>query len=136
MSITPSFIATKERFDFVSGLSIDPRALLLSPQGNRIHVMLNPPPTEYKGIILPDGLVDESASGWVFSTGPMAGMTAIPHPCGPMCESASDLIYQQIIFGRHTGKVIAVDFLDRATKSPYLVMTDRDVWSIDNNPKE
>ena len=136
MAITPSYIATKEAFDAASGLSIDERALLLSPQGNRIHVMLNPPPEEYGGIILPQGYTDESASGWIFSVGPLAGTTAIPHPCGPICDDPGDLLCQAIVFGRHTGKVLAVDFLDRAIKSGYLVMTDRDIWTIDHSRTE
>ena len=110
----------------------------MSPQGHRIHVLVNPPPTEYGGIVLPEQWrsFEKGGSGWIFAAGPHAGRDIVPYPGAPLVESPSDLLYQQIIMGEWVGKPIRCDLLDRSTKSPFLCCTTRDIWAIDYNPSE
>jgi len=137
--IVSSYMVAKSVFDRVTGLDVNEKILRLSPQGNRITVMLNPPPETYKGLVLPEqwSRSEKSGSGWVIAVGPQVGCEGgIPYPGGPVLKHSWDLLYKQILFGEYIGKIIRVEFLDRSTKSPYVQMTDRDIWAIDWNPSE
>jgi len=155
MAIEKSYIVEQEKFEAVSGLKIDPRILLVAPQGHRLIVMVNPPPDTYGEIIIPQAVrdVEKGGSGWVVSCGPLCGVERVPHPGAPILTPLpmkkeeilahvparycpGDLLYAQVIFGEWVGKAIRVDLLERSTKSPWLLMTDRDLWAIDYNPKE
>jgi hypothetical protein len=134
--LEPSYSVDPEKFEKVSGLRINPKILEVRPQGSRLIAILNPPPEEYGLIAIPETIrsSERSGSGWVLSCGPLVGQQC-PHPGGPI-GVPWDLLYKQIIFGSTTGRIIRVDFLDRETKSPYLIFTDRDIWAIDLNPTE
>jgi len=137
-AILPSYIVTKEKFEETSGLPLNEKILQLSPQGNRIIVMVNPPPDEFGGLVLPDEWKsgEKSGSGWVVAVGPTVGLN-VPHPNGPLTDMAPWLLlYKQVIFGSYAGKIIRVDFYDRQTKSPFIMLTDRDIWAIDYTPTE
>jgi hypothetical protein len=138
MAIEKSYIVEQERFEAISGLKIDPRILLVAPQGHRLIVMVNPPPEMYGEIILPQQwrAVEKAGSSWVVSCGPLVG-AGCPHPGSPAIENPGDLLYAQVLHGEWVGKPIRHDLLEStSTKSPYLIMTDRDLWAIDFNPKE
>ena len=133
-----SWSVQKDLFDQISGLSLDPRILEVRPQGSRLVVMVNPPPEEHGGLILPEKWRDmeREGSGWVVATGPDVGMArGRAHPGGPNCAPWA-LLYKQVIFGAYSGKILRVDFYDRNTKSPYIILNDRDIWAIDLTPSE
>lgn len=135
-SLSPSYSVTKEKFEEVSGLTLNEKILELRPQGSRLIVMLNPPPDTHRGIILPDEWkqTEKSGSGWVVSAGPLVGQSCA-HPGAPVC-APWDLLYKQLIFGNYSGKVLQVDFYDIQTKSPFVILTDRDIWAVDLTPSE
>lgn len=134
--IAPSYIVEQLRFEEISGLQLNPKVLELSPQGSRLIVLLNPPREHYGGLVLPEEYrtTEKSGSGWVVSVGPLVG-TQCAHPGGPV-GSPWALLYKQVIFGSYAGKVVQVEFFDTQTKSPFLMMTDRDLWGIDHTPSE
>ena len=133
----PSFRVDPTEFLRRTGLPLNPKILQLAPQGSRILVLLNPTPKTYEGLHIPDAYrqSEKMGSGWVIAAGPYAGTTC-PHPGGPMCQGPEDLLYTQILFGSHSGKIIRVEFLDRQDRAPYIILTDRDVWFADLNPSE
>jgi hypothetical protein len=132
-----SYTVKPELFYELTGLRLHPKILKVKPQGSRLLVLLNPPPAEYGGIVLPQQWRDteRGGSGWVISVGPLVG-AGCPHPGGPLCDHPGDLLYHQVIFGAYVGKIVRVDLLDREAKSPYITMTDRDIWHVDWNPSE
>ncbi|TFH66181.1 MAG: hypothetical protein E4G90_04875 [Gemmatimonadales bacterium] len=132
----PSHRVDPEKFLALTGLRLNPKILQLAPQGSRILVLLNPTPKEYGGIHIPDAYrqSEKMGSGWVVAAGPYAG-SPCPHPGGPICDPQA-LLYTQILFGSHSGKVIRVEFLDRQDRAPYIILTDRDIWFADLNPSE
>ena len=134
--IVESYSVEKELFEQVSGLPLNEKILEVRPQGSRLIVLLNPPPEEFGGIILPEQWqqTEKAGSGWVVSVGPAVG-SQCAHPGGPNC-APWQLLYKQIIFGSYAGKVIRVDFYDRETKSPFVILTDRDIWAVDLTPSE
>lgn len=136
--ISDSFSVEQAPFEEVSGLKLNPKILEVRAQGHRLVVLVNPPPEEYGLIRLPDKWRNEEkgGSGWVISVGPLVGNGNTPHPSGPLLSHPAALLYKQIIFGAYIGKIIRVEFFNTESKSPYVMMTDRDVWAIDRNPVE
>jgi hypothetical protein len=124
-------------FTRLSGLEVHPQILKLRPVGHRLIVMMNPPVTEWKGLVVPQANLEFQAggSGWVVACGPMVGAQGIPHPGGPVCHP-EDLLYMQVLFSAAVGSGIRVEFLETRTMCKCYTLTDRDVWHVDWNPSE
>lgn len=119
--------------DALGGRYPHPDIFTLEPQGNRIHVILDPVPEQIGLIKLPQEYVNNErmGAGVVAAVGPEVGQ-AIPYPGGPVMANPGELLYAHVIFGAHVGKPLRLEFLrDHEFNSGAVVMADRDVWAVE-----
>ena len=133
--------ANADNFD-TQGLSIEmeqqlsrkvnPKAYNIYPQGRRIIVVLDPIPDRVGHIALPEEYRsrEKMGAGIVMAVGPEVGQPA-PFPGAPILEKPQDLLYAHAVFGMHAGNVLRLDMMDNAYHSGIIVMTDRDIWGIE-----
>lgn len=111
------------------------------PCGNRLLVVLDPPPTEYGGILIPKAIQSNEmlGRGTVIAVGDTVGMT-VPYPGGPSLATTqhgdrvshpAGLLYAWLVFGAYSGKTIRLDYVqDREYESGVLLLADRDIWCV------
>lgn len=108
--------------------------------GSRMLIIRDLAPEEYRmdedgpPIMIPDTAAkDPPGIGFVVSVGDMVGQGQAPHPHGIQCETPADMLYQRVVFGMWSGKEFRVNFLQRGYECNFWVLTDRDVWMVDNS---
>lgn len=134
--IAPSYIAKAEEFEAITGLQVHPKAFDLAPQGARIHVIREPVPEEYGSIQLPEEYrrAETMGIGWVLAVGPLAHLD-VPLPFGPILDHPSRLLYCKVLMSQTIGSCVRLSVTEREYRSNVVVMTTRDIWSIDFNPE-
>jgi len=130
----------------LTGLEIHPDVLTIHPTGNLIHVLLEPPPEEFGGIVIPDYIqsMEKMGVGYIIAAGPLAGSHIyegnLSGPIGVIQDSevATDgcevLLGLHVIFGSHTGMPLRVSMMDREFRAAVLVMSAKDIRGVDTNP--
>ncbi len=128
---------------------IHPDVLTIHPTGNLIHVILEPPPDEFGGIIIPDYIqsMEKMGVGYIIAAGPRAGHSdyagSLSGAVGVIGDCKGDktligfntaLLGLHVIFGSHTGMPLRVSLLDREFRAAVLVMSAKDIRGVDTNP--
>ena len=111
---------------------VNPKAFDIHPVGHRMLVVLDPVPETYGRLQLPEEYQsrEKMGAGIIMSVGSLVG-SGVPFPGSPLGDS-SEFLYKHIVFGMHSGNVLRLDVMDREYHSGIIVLTDRDIWAIDN----
>ena len=138
MAFLEGFVADLAKVRELTGRNVDPRIQYLQPTGHRLVVLKDLPVDESEGgILIPDTAQEELGGGLVVSVGPLVGQGPAPHPVGLLCDTPQDLLYKHVIFGQWVGHVLKLSVMDREFETKnYWVLTDRDIWMVDENPIE
>lgn len=132
----PPVTTTKAEVEEAIGHPIPEDVWNLKPWGHRVIVRRDDALAKYGAIYIPEDAKMAPASGFVISIGPDVG-TPLGNFNGecPLLNTR-DLIGCSVTFGRWAGSTL-VDKLDTRGsdyESDFLLMTEDDIWGINENP--
>ncbi len=139
-------IMTQAAIEQLTGQLVNPLVLSIHPTGNLLHILMEKPPEEYSGIIIPDtlqGSGEQMGVGWIIAAGPRAGHSdyaasttgVVGVIAGSDVNAPACLLGLHVIVGSHSGMPLRVDMLDREFRSAVLVLPTRDIKGVDTNQK-
>lgn len=107
-------------------------ALRLEPLGRRLLVVREEAPKVTSGgLYKPDSAVEELATGWVISAGPMVGdETGANAKTGTYLGSPESLLLRKVTFGAYSGAAVVLKETDSKFGSDYVMLTDSDLHAI------
>lgn len=125
--------AWRERWGREEPVEVHPDAFKVQPTGNRLLVVVDPVPSQYGKIYLPESHMQSEQMGiaTVMGAGDSAGL-GTPYPGSAVpTGGVEQWLYRTIVTAQHVGIPIRLDFIrDASYVGSVLMIADRDVLGV------